>query len=104
MRLIFSLLFFGILITNSCTSTKHIANTGEFTRLKFLSEFDFPFNKEYQNTIIGGLSGIDYDSQNNVYYIISDDRSERNPARFYKAQVIIRNNKIDSVVFIETHY
>ncbi len=102
MRLITSLVFFGIIIINSCTSTKHIAGTEEFNRLKFLSEFDFPFNKEYQNTLIGGLSGIDYDGQNNVYYIISDDRSERNPARFYKAQIIIRNNKIDSVVFIET--
>ncbi|MEO6638353.1 MAG: esterase-like activity of phytase family protein, partial [Ginsengibacter sp.] len=32
---------------------------------------------------------------------ISDDRSERNAARFYKAQINISNNKIDSVHFIE---
>lgn len=102
MRLIPMLLLFGIIVTVSCTSTKHNSNKEEFVRLKFLSEYDIPYNKEYQNTIIGGLSGIDYDRQKNVYYIISDDRSERNPARFYQAKIIINNNKIDSVVFIET--
>lgn len=96
------LLLFGIIITASCTSVRHAAGTKEFGRLKFLSEFDLPFNKEFQNTIIGGISGIDYDRQKNVYYLISDDRSERSPARFYKAQIIISNGKIDSVAFIET--
>ncbi|MEP6584100.1 MAG: esterase-like activity of phytase family protein, partial [Ginsengibacter sp.] len=86
----------------SCTSTKHIISTEEFSHLKFLSEFDIPFNKEYQNTIVGGLSSIDYDDRKNVYYIISDDKSEKSPARFYKAQININNSKIDSVVFLET--
>ena len=102
MRLTHKLLLFGIIITVSCTATRHIANKKEFGSLKFLSEYDIPHNKEFQNTIIGGLSGIDYAGQKNVYYIISDDRSERNPARFYKAKIIINNNKIDSVSFIET--
>ncbi len=93
MRLTIRLSLFGIIIASSCTSTRHIAIREEFSHLKFLSEFDLPFNKEYQNTIIGGLSGIDYDNKKNVYYLISDDRSERNPARFYKAQIVI-NNKI----------
>ncbi|MEP6926946.1 MAG: esterase-like activity of phytase family protein [Ginsengibacter sp.] len=72
--------------------------------LKFLSEYDVPFNKDFQNTIIGGLSGIDYDSKKNIYYIISDDRSEKNPARFYEAEVIINQNKIDSVIFLDTKF
>ncbi len=102
MRLTPTFLLFGIIVTASCSSTRHIGNGEKFGKLKFLSEFDIPYNKEYQNTIIGGLSGIDYDKQKNIYYIISDDRSERNPARFYKAEIIISNNKIDSVVFVET--
>ena len=96
------LLFFGIIIASSCTPAKHIANAKRFGHLTFLSGYNFPYNKEFQNTIVGGLSGIDYDRQKNVYYLISDDRSERSPARFYKAQIIISNNKIDSVVFLET--
>lgn len=102
MRLTPQLLFLVVVITGSCASARHSANKEEFGKLKFLSGFDFPNNKEYQNTIIGGLSGIDYDSNKNVYYIISDDRSERNPARFYKVKIIINNGKIDSVDFIET--
>ena len=72
--------------------------------LKFLSEYDVPYNKDFQNTIIGGLSGIDYDPRKNVYYIISDDRSEKNPARFYKAEIIINQDKIDSVIFLDTKF
>lgn len=90
-----------ILFFISCTSSKRLADTGDIKHLKFLSQYDIPYNKEFQNTVVGGLSGIDYDAANDVYYIISDDRSERNAARFYKAQINISNNKIDSVHFLE---
>ncbi|MEP7231768.1 MAG: esterase-like activity of phytase family protein [Ginsengibacter sp.] len=102
MRLIITLLLLEIFISWSCTSSRHVHNKQEFGRLKFLSEFEVPYNKEFQNTVVGGFSGIDYDAQKNVYYIISDDRSERAPARFYTAKVIINDNKIDSVSFLET--
>lgn|GEM_PF-5678094 len=36
-----------------------------------------------QQTPLGGLSGVTYDAVNNVYYAISDDRSQLAPARFY---------------------
>ena len=102
MRLITRLLLFTIFISLSCTSSRLVTNKEEFSRLKFLSEFEISYNEEFQNTVIGGLSGIDYDAKKNVYYIISDDRSERNPARFYTAKVIVNDNKIDSVSFLET--
>ncbi|MCG6133882.1 MAG: phytase [Nostoc sp. LLA-1] len=34
-------------------------------------------------TPMGGLSGVTYDAANNLYYSISDDRSQNGPARFY---------------------
>ncbi|MBD2771753.1 phytase [Iningainema tapete] len=34
-------------------------------------------------TQVGGLSGVAYDAANNVFYAISDDRSQFAPARFY---------------------
>ncbi len=34
-------------------------------------------------TPVGGLSGVTYDATKNVYYAISDDRSQFGPARFY---------------------
>ena len=59
---------------------------------------------KYENTTIGGLSGIDYDSSKKLYYLVSDDRSDKNPARFYTAQVVINKNKIDTVIFTGTTF
>jgi hypothetical protein len=32
--------------------------------------------------MVGGLSSIDYDAKNDLYYLICDDRSVYNDARF----------------------
>jgi hypothetical protein len=69
--------------------------------LKFLSGYEVPFNQQFKNTTIGGLSGIDYDTENDCYYLISDDRSAINPARFYTAKFFFNQKKIDSVVFVD---
>ncbi len=71
------------------------------SELKFLSEVDVPYNYQFKQTTVGGLSGIDYDAANNLYYLISDDRSAINPARFYTAKLFINPKGIDSVVFID---
>lgn len=72
----------------------------EKNHLKFLGEYIVPYNKNFQNTTIGGLSGIDYDKESNVYYLISDDRSAVNPARFYTAKIFFAEKGIDSVEFV----
>ena len=77
--------------------------TASISSLKFLDEYDLPYNLQYQNTTIGGLSGIDYDAKNDVYYIISDDRSEINPSRFYTAKISIQSNEINSVKISGVH-
>ncbi|KAF0811696.1 hypothetical protein IGB42_03854 [Andreprevotia sp. IGB-42] len=38
-------------------------------------------------TLVGGLSGIDYDRATDRWLLISDDRSDQAPARFYTAQL-----------------
>lgn len=102
----FPLLFIvSFAITVVCCSPTHetagqnqAANT--ISRLQFLSEYDVPYNQAFKGTTIGGLSGIDYDSVKNQYYLISDDRSAINPARYYTAQLHISDNRLDSVSFI----
>lgn len=47
------------------------------------------------NTQVGGLSGITYDPINNVYYAISDDRSQINPARFYTLSINLTDGRLD---------
>jgi hypothetical protein len=67
--------------------------------LKFLGQHVIPFNTQYKNTTVGGLSGIDYNAKNNLYYLICDDRSDRNPARFYTAKIFFTKKGIDSMRF-----
>jgi hypothetical protein len=86
----------------SCTSSKKISTScqgNSVSQLKFLSEYDLPNAQQLRGTTIGGLSGIDYDAKRNVYYLISDDRSSLNPARFYTASIHIAKSKIDSIAF-----
>jgi hypothetical protein len=50
--------------------------------LDFINEYKLPKQK-FENTPVGGLSGLTYDRFENTFYAISDDRSEFAPARFY---------------------
>ncbi len=80
------------------TSIKEASTT--ISSLKFLDEYDLPYNLQYKNTTVGGLSSIDYDAQNDVYYLISDDRSEINPSRFYTAKISLVSKQINSIKMV----
>ncbi|WP_017655140.1 esterase-like activity of phytase family protein [Fortiea contorta] len=55
--------------------------------IEFIGQATFPTGLSFQKTQLGGLSGITYDAKNNLYYAISDDRSEKAPARFYTLKI-----------------
>ena len=101
--------FFILCITayfTSCASTKQIGlkqPAANISSLKYLSTWQIPNSFNFNNTTVGGLSGIDYDASNKRYYFISDDRSDINPARFYTASIFITQKGIDSVVFTDVH-
>ena len=46
-----------------------------------------PTGTSFNGTTVGGLSSITYDASRNVYYVLSDDQSQINPARFYTVSV-----------------
>jgi hypothetical protein len=52
-------------------------------RLRLIGHSTLAHRLQFQGTTVGGLSGLDYDRERGVYYAISDDRSDINPARFY---------------------
>ncbi|HRE65025.1 MAG TPA: hypothetical protein PKU77_14650, partial [Ferruginibacter sp.] len=55
-------------MVNACTSSKTVLskqNINSISSIKFLDEYVIPHNFQYQNTIIGGLSGIDYNPATN---------------------------------------
>lgn len=87
-----------------CGPTKKIVNhstADSIFQLKFLGEYDIANGKQFKGTTVGGLSGIDYDSTGDIYYLISDDRSVLNPARFYTAKIYVDEKGIDSVEFVD---
>ncbi|BEP59579.1 esterase-like activity of phytase family protein [Variovorax sp. V213] len=55
-------------------------------RLRRVAEAYWPHRLNIQGTTAGGLSGIDYDTERSEYILLSDDRSDMDPARFYTAQ------------------
>jgi hypothetical protein len=61
-------------------------------------------DKKYDNTVIGGLSGIDY-SSGNTFYIVSDDPGEHGAPRFYKVIIDYSEKQgIKNVNFLTVNY
>lgn len=90
-----------LILLFSCTSSKKttVSEVRTVKSLRFINEYVIPNNYQFKGTLVGGLSSIDYDPATNLYYLICDDRSERNPARFYTAKIRISDKGIDSVEF-----
>ncbi|MET0320939.1 MAG: esterase-like activity of phytase family protein [Duganella sp.] len=57
------------------------------TALRLIGEQRLPWRQQFQGTMVGGLSGIDYDAARGDWVMICDDRSEHNPARYYRARL-----------------
>ena len=85
-------LFLLALFVVSCGSTK--LKTSKDLKINFLSEYIVPDNLILDNTLVGGLSGIDY--YNGRYYLVCDDSN--NP-RVYEAKIVIDENKISNIIF-----
>jgi hypothetical protein len=83
----------------ACIKLTAQQTTGTISKLLFRSVYVVPHNLQFKGTTVGGLSGIDVDPETGLYYMISDDRSAINPARFYTARIGIRQDGIDTVMF-----
>ncbi|HEY9857997.1 MAG TPA: endonuclease/exonuclease/phosphatase family protein [Candidatus Obscuribacterales bacterium] len=66
------------------------------SEIEFLDEVTFPTGFTFKGTQVGGLSGITYDAENQVYYTISDDRSQFDLARFYTLEIDLSDGKLNS--------
>lgn len=94
-------LYLFLIVLFSCSSTRPQKNKDTITNITFLHEYVIPHGLQYKNTTVGGLSGIDYNQERKEYFMISDDRSQHNPARFYTAQILLEHDKIDTVIFTD---
>jgi hypothetical protein len=75
----------GALAAGSLLPTRWASaqSAGAAPKLRLIGHTTLPHKLQFQDTTVGGLSGLDYDRERGVYYALSDDRSDINPARFY---------------------
>ena len=57
---------------------------------------DRPDRHDVRRHDVGGLSSITYDRSRGVYYALSDDQSQFNPARFYTLRVNVADGHLDT--------
>lgn len=103
MKKIWFLLFIPVIagMAGCAVSRKAAVTTNDFGKLRFIGQQIVPHNMPFNGTVTGGLSGIDYDAASQQYYMICDDRSEHNPARFYTAKLWFSDKSFDSIRFTQ---
>jgi hypothetical protein len=67
---------------------------GPPVRLQFLGQAIVPTGTTFHGTTIGGLSSITYDRTRGVYYALSDDPSQFQPARFYTVAIDLSHGSL----------
>ncbi|QBI53154.1 esterase-like activity of phytase family protein [Streptomonospora litoralis] len=87
-----SLLLAGL----SAPALSHADTAGSATA-RLLGVHVLEHGLDYRGTTVGGLSGIDYDPDSGEYVLISDDRSEHGPARYYSAEIGLSGGGIGGV-------
>lgn len=79
----------------------HASGGAKAPSLEYLGEAIVPTGTMFAGTVVGGLSSITYDEARSVFYAISDDQGQINPARFYTLRLTIADGRLSNgdVVF-----
>ncbi|MFC9965374.1 esterase-like activity of phytase family protein [Nocardia ignorata] len=70
--------------------------------VRVLGEQVIEHDLDFRGTVVGGLSGIDYRPGSDDFVLISDDRSEKSPARVYTARIPLGDTGVGAVEFTGT--
>ncbi|MBB4195144.1 hypothetical protein GGE45_005063 [Rhizobium aethiopicum] len=65
--------------------------------LSYLGEFVIPTGQIENGVEFGGISGLDFDAATGHYIAISDDRSDKAPARFYELDIDVDASRLKGV-------
>jgi len=72
--------------------------------LRLLGQFSFESKRTYQDTTVGGLSGLAFDQKRGVYYAVCDDRGENQAPRFYTLQIDTDEGGVKDVRIVGVTY
>ncbi len=102
--LVFSLVLIALLVTLGSAGAEVPAKTmakpggpGRITvaAVEFRGEVIFETGYMFDDTEVGGLSGIVYDPKKGLYLSLSDDRAVINPVRYYTLDIDTRDGYLD---------
>lgn len=79
----------------------HVAQAAEGVRLQFLGYHVLPKNLTVAGTPVGGLSALTWDPASRTFLAVSDDRSEKAPARLYRIDAKITDAGLGDVAVTE---
>jgi hypothetical protein len=66
-----------------------------FASYELIGTVNFPTGYMFAGTQVGGLSSITYDASRGVFYALSDDQSQINPARYYTLGIDLADGRLD---------
>lgn len=93
------LLVLILFVLAACSPPQRVSATERMFRnfsLEFLDQYKIP-NATFKDTKIGGLSAIAYERQQDRFYVLSDDRSVRSPARFYSFELKVNQTNTGKI-------
>lgn len=73
------------------------ASAAAAEELTLLGTYTLPTGLKIEGVEFGGLSALDYDAREDVFYALSDDRAERGPARLYVLKLALSEKGVGGV-------
>ena len=95
----------ALLTLAACNDSDDATSDRTVGSLKLIGQQVLPRRSDFQGTVVGGLSGIDYDAANKRYVLISDDRTTTDSAvapRMYFANINFDASAFTGVQFLST--
>ncbi|PHZ84397.1 esterase-like activity of phytase family protein [Paremcibacter congregatus] len=84
--------------------TPSVSASAEDIALAYIGQQVIPHGFMYKDTTVGGLSALDYNPVTGRYVAISDDRSDRNPARFYELELTFDETGFPGWHLVDRHF
>jgi hypothetical protein len=91
----------------ACAASGHrapVSTASSVSALRFIGEQRVTHRTMFQDTMLGGFSGLDYDAASGRWVIETDDRCTHNPARYYEAELDFDASAFHAVRFLGWHY
>ncbi len=83
-------------------ATSALAEKPVIGKVSLLGQIVLPTGLTIGGVEFGGISGLDYDTGNDLFYAISDDRSQKAPARLYTLKLAIADSGVQGIDIVST--